>query len=141
MGGVDVWLGDRGFEGMSTDWRLLREFAEVDLTQSFVLSWLYESGALLVEIDVLLTPEHPFYEKPRPAEKVCIRPACIEFPFCEAIGLNGEMCSKPVDITGKIGLGAIAGLRRLVDGRYEISGEFGTVFVDAERPILKLKHT
>ena len=126
---------------MSTDWRQLREFADVDLTRSFVLSWQFESGALFVDIDLLLTPEHPFYEKPRPAEKVCIRPACIEFPFCEAIAVNGEMSDKPVDITRNIGLGAIAGLRRRADDRYEISGEFGTVFVEAERPILKLKHT
>jgi len=128
-------------EGVSTDWRQLREFADVDLTQSYVLSWLFESGVLFVDIDVLLTPEHPFYEKPRPAEKVCIRPACIEFPFCEAIDLNVESEGEPVDIAGNIGVGAITGLRRRADDRYEISGEFGTVLVNAERPILKLKHT
>ena len=67
------------------DWQKLREFADVDLERSFVLSWNYEAGALLVDIDLLLLPEHPFYEKPRPAEKVCIRPALIEFPFCQAV--------------------------------------------------------
>ena len=69
----------------STDWRKLREFAGTDLTKSFILSWGYEAGALLVDVDLHLLPGHPFYEKPRPAEKVCIRPAIIEFPYCESI--------------------------------------------------------
>lgn len=123
----------------STDWRQLREFADVDLTRSFVLSWLYESGTLIVDIDVLLTPEHAFYEKPRPAEKVCIRPASIVFPFCETLGPDGVADGQLSDIANNIGAGAIAGLRRLADDRYEISGEFGTVFISAERPLLKLR--
>ncbi len=124
---------------VGTDWRQLREFADVDLTRSFVLSWLYESGTLFVDIDVLLTPEHPFYEKPRPAERVCIRPACIEFPVCETFGPDGITDGQLVDISKNLGLGAISGLRRLADDRYEISGDFGTVCISAERPLLKLK--
>ncbi len=122
-----------------TDWRQLREFAGVDLTNSFVLSWHAEAGALLVDVDVCLLPEHAFYEKPRPAEKACIRPAYVEFPHCEGLGLNGEFESDTFDIAGNIGHGGISGFCRRADGRYEISGEFGTVLVDAERPILRLK--
>ena len=66
-----------------TGWQELREFADVDLTRSYVLSWQAESDTLLIDIDLYLEPEHPFYEKPRPAEKVCIRPALIEFPFVD----------------------------------------------------------
>jgi len=123
----------------TTEWRQLREFADVDLTQSYVLSWHFESDTLLIDIDLYLTPQHPFYEKPRPAEKVCIRPATIEFPFCEALGPDGGPDAELVDIAGNLGLGAISGLRRLANARYEITGEFGTVFIDAERPLLKLK--
>ena len=93
----------------------------------------------MIDIDVLLTSEHPFFEKPRPAEKVCIRPAIIEFPFCESITDGGE-ASDPIDeIVGRLGHGAIQGLRRHDDGRYEINGDFGTVFISAERPLLRLK--
>lgn len=123
----------------TTEWRQLREFADVDLTQSYVLSWHFESDTLLIDIDLYLTPQHPFYEKPRPAEKVCIRPATIEFPCCEALGADGGADAELIDIAGNLGLGAISGLRRLADARYEITGEFGTVFIDAERPLLKLK--
>lgn len=122
-----------------TDWRQLREFADVDLTRSFILSWHIESDALLIDIDLFLTPEHAFYERPRPAEKVCIRPAYIEFPVCEQLSSGRSTEGELVDIAGNLGPGAITGLRRLANARYEISGDFGTVFIDAERPLLKIK--
>lgn len=124
----------------STDWRMLREFAAVDLTQSFVLSWEMTTDTLLVDIDLFLTPAHPFYDKPRPAEKVCIRPAVIEFPACYRIESdNAAANTQPSIASRELGPGAIAGLRRLADGRFEISGEFGVVLLDAERPLLRLK--
>lgn len=122
----------------AVDWRKLREFADVDLEQSFVLSWHYEAGALLVDIDLLLLPDHPFYEKPRPAEKVCIRPALIEFPFCEAV-TTGKGDNDVAAIVASLENGAISGLRLLADGCYEISGDFGSVEIEAERPLLRLK--
>lgn len=122
----------------AVDWRKLREFAEVDLAQSFVLSWHYEAGAVLIDIDLLLLPDHPFYEKPRPAEKVCIRPALIEFPFCEAVKAGSDEDDISAVVDG-LGIGAISGLRLLADRRYEISGEFGDVEIEAERPLLRLK--
>ena len=123
----------------SVDWRELREFAAVDLEQSFVLSWRVESETLLVDADILLTPEHPFYEKPRPKEKVCIRPAVIEFAYCESLTVDGEAQGAPAATADSIGHGAITGLCRLADGRFEITGAFGSVHVDAERPLLRLK--
>lgn len=122
----------------AVDWRKLREFADVDLTQSFVLSWHYEAGAVLIDIDLLLLPDHAFYEKPRPAEKVCIRPALIEFPFCEAVKAGSDEDDISA-VVGGLGIGAISGLRLLADGHYEISGEFGVVEIEAERPLLRLK--
>lgn len=121
------------------EWQELREFADVDLLRSYVLSWHVELNTLFIDIDLYLMPEHPFYEKPRPAEKVCIRPACIEFPFCEGFGPAGHDGGEAVETAGNLGHGAITGFRQLSDARYEITGEFGTVLVNAERPLLKLK--
>ena len=124
----------------STDWRQLREFSAADLTQSFVLSCEVQSETLLIDVDLFLTPEHAFYEKPRPKQKVCIRPAVIEFPYCETITGDsiGEVNSI-ADAARRIRPGAITGFRRLAGGHYEISGAFGVVLIDAERPILRLK--
>jgi hypothetical protein len=122
-----------------TDWRKLREFAAVDLDQSYILSWHIESETLMIDVDVHLTSEHPFYEKPRPAEKVCIRPAIIEFPICEQVIVGDDTSSSKAELVERLGHGVIEGLQRHQDGRYEINGEFGTVFVFAERPLLRLK--
>lgn len=114
--------------GARTNWRQLREFRAVDLCGSYVVAWSIEAETLLLDIDLQLTAEHPFYEKPRPAEKVCIRPAVIEFPFC----------AKPAS-TAELDIGRIDDLNVLADGHYELSGEFGIIEIDAERPILRLK--
>ena len=124
----------------AVDWRKLREFAGVDLTHSFVLTWHFEAGTLFVDTDILLLPDHPFYEKPRPAEKVCIRPAIIEFPFCTGVSADGAAGSGDLVTTVKqLGHGAITGMQRGADGRYELRGDFGRVIIDAERPVMKLK--
>ena len=124
----------------AVDWRKLREFAGVDLASSFVLTWHFEAGTLFVDADILLLPEHPFYEKPRPAEKVCIRPAIIEFPFCTDVSGDGSAGGDNLkDSVRQLGHGSISGMRPCGDGRYELRGEFGTVIIDAERPVLRLK--
>ena len=124
----------------AVDWRKLREFAGVDLARSFVLSWSWHRGTLSIDVDLFLTSEHPFYEKPRPREKVCIRPAIIDFPYCESIVVDGKTLEPPLaDALARLRIGAINELIREHDGPYETSGEFGTVRIDAERPILKLR--
>lgn len=117
----------------------MREFADVDLAKSFVLSWHTERDTLVIEIDLSLEPGHPFYEKPRPAEKVCIRPAIIEFPWCDGLSLDRLPPGEVTEIAGKIAHGAIEDLEVVGDGQYEMRGEFGTVSIIAERPILRLK--
>ena len=124
----------------AVDWRRLREFADVDLTRSFVLSWYLESETLFIDMDIQLLPDHPFYERPRPAEKVCIRPALLEFPFCVGISRADTDGGESVGSSpAALGHGAVSGLRRRGDGRYELRGSFGCVTIEAERPILRLK--
>ncbi len=124
-----------------TDWRQLREFNAVDLTKSFVLSWATESESLLIDLDLFLCPDHAFYEEPRPAEKACFRPAYLEFPYCSDIRSSADAGDgqSVSDAAAALGHGAIAGLRRVGNGCYEITGEFGQVEINAERPILRLK--
>lgn len=122
----------------TTDWRELREFKAVDLTQSYVLAWSVEAGSLLIDVDLYLCPEHSFYEEPRPAEKACYRPAFIDFPHCES-ATDSTTQSHLADSVNKVRAGKISGLRRTGEGRYEITGEFGTVSIRAERPMVRLK--
>jgi len=124
-----------------TDWRELREFNAVDMSKSFVLSWDTDSESLLIDLDIFLCPDHAFYEKPRPAEKACFRPATLEFPSCSDVvsGTEVDIGRSVPDQAATLGHGAIEGLRRIGEGCYEISGEFGQVTINAERPLLRLK--
>ena len=44
--------------GSPVDWRDLREFKAVDLTQSVILSWELGQESLLIDIDLYLLPGH-----------------------------------------------------------------------------------
>lgn len=122
----------------TTDWRELREFKAVDLTQSYVLAWQVESGSLLIDVDLYLCPNHAFYEEPRPAEKACYRPAFIDFPHCES-ATDSATGRHLADSVTMLQSGKIHSLKRTGEGRYEISGHFGTVSIRAERPMVRLK--
>lgn len=127
-------------QGESTDWRQLPEFVGVDLTKSYILSWHMQAGVLAIDVDLFLTSEHPYYETPRPAEKVCIRSAIVDFPYCESVSINGvEIGEAVAETVAGLGPGVIVGLRRMREGPFEIVGDFGTVLIDAERPILRLR--
>jgi hypothetical protein len=125
----------------STPWQELREFASVDLAESFVLTWKFASGELLIDVDLFLCPTHPFYEKPRPSQGACFRPAEIQFPECTV--LNGVRPDDPdsdiADIASAVGSGKISDLQRIGEGVYRLSGQFGDIEICAERPILRLK--
>jgi hypothetical protein len=122
-----------------TDWKELREFAAVDLEQSFVVAWDTDRESLLIDLDLLLLPDHAFYEEPRPAEGACFRQAVIEYAYCTQVSepRKGNSGKLPGAIVG-LNSGRINGLQRIGDGYYEISGEFGTVGIHAERPLLRL---
>jgi len=123
-----------------TNWTEFREFATVDLEQSFVIAWESDGQSLMIDLDVVLRPEHTFYEEPRPAEGACYRPAVIEFPTCTQITVPGKDGSDDVaEAIESLKVGRIAGFRRTGNGCYAISGEFGTVGINSERPLLRLK--
>ncbi len=122
-----------------TNWTELREFSGVDLEQSFVVDWETEGESLLIDLDLFLRPEHAFYEEPRPAEGACYRQAVIEFAYCTKVtGPESEGTSEVAEAIKALKTGRISGLRRNGDGFYEIVGEFGSVGINAERPILRL---
>lgn len=124
----------------TTDWTELREFVAVGLTDSFVLSWQMDAATLMIDLDLFLSPEHPFYEKPRPSEKSCYRAAFLEFPTCTQVLVAGKTAKvSPVEAIQSLAPGRIAGLKRTGEGRYEIYGKFGTVEVLADRPLLRIK--
>lgn len=125
--------------GDTTDWTGFREFKSVALTASYVLSWHCEGASLVVDLDLCLQPDHAFYEPPRRAGRPCIRPALLEFPECTRLAPAAAAADLPVArAASTMGLGRIAGFRRVGEGRYRLFGEFGTVTIESGRPLLRL---
>jgi hypothetical protein len=124
----------------SVDWTDLHDFHAVDLTQSFVLSWTFSHDALLIDVDLCLSPDHPLYEKPRPAEGACFRPALLEFPNCTRVAEKEAAATTPAcaEIVAGLTHGLISSLSLVTDGEYALSGDFGTLQILADRPILRL---
>lgn len=125
----------------SNDWRELREFKDVDLSESFVLSWLMSGELLRLDIDLCLLPSHVFYESPRPAETACYRAAILQFPACTWLRRQGDtdVAQTAAAVATTLGHGKVTNFRRVSDGRYEIHGRFGKVEIAADRPILKIR--
>ena len=113
--------------------------AGIELSESYVLSWSTAAESLLIDADLLLTPDHPAYEEPRPAEKQCYRPAWIEFPWCTGL-LAGDRTGSAADVARTLGDGKISTLRATGDGSWELTGEFGTVVIRAEAPMVRLRN-
>jgi hypothetical protein len=127
-------------DAAAVGWQDLREFAGVDMSHSYALAWRFDRGALLIDVDLQLLPEHPFYEPPRRRDKACIRPAIIEFPSCAGLLLNGRGAGEDARVlAGSLAAGAIHNLQRRDEGPYVVEGRFGTVEIDADRPILRLQ--
>ncbi|HEX5787916.1 MAG TPA: hypothetical protein VFY03_07035 [Woeseiaceae bacterium] len=126
--------------GGTISWRQLREFAGIEVDRSFVLGWSYDRETLVVDADVELRPEHPFYEPPRRRETACMRAASIEFPYCTGLRLNGRAAGDALpSMVAGLGAGAIHDLVRKDEGAYVLTGEFGAVEIEAERPLLRLQ--
>lgn len=122
------------------NWQQLREFSGTRLDGSFVVEWRLEGETLQVEVDLQLLPEHPFYEKPRPKERICIRAAVVEFPFLEGIIVDGEERDELLsEQVAGLAAGAITNLWRVSDGPYVLQGTFGEVEIASERPILRMR--
>lgn len=130
-------------DATSNDWRDLREFKGVDLSESFVLSWLLRDEILRIDIDLCLLPDHVFYESPRPAESECYRPAVLQFPACTSLRRHGDSdaAQETADVAASLGHGKITRFSRVSNGRYELHGRFGKVEITADRPILNISES
>jgi hypothetical protein len=113
--------------------------AGIRISESYVLSWSTEAESLIIDADLLLTPDHPAFEEPRPAEKQCYRPAWVEFPWCTAVrALNRN--GPAAEVIRLLGDGKIRSLQAAGDGNWELAGEFGTVVIHSEAPMVRLRN-
>lgn len=124
----------------TSNWRQLREFRGVNIERSFALSSKLDNGVFRIDVDLYLEKDHPFYERPRPAEKACYRAAFLEFPECTGVSVVNSESGVESPMDGQsISPGKIHDLHRYGDGKYEMGGEFGVISIHSDRPLLKIK--
>ena len=112
----------------------------VEVSPAGLTQLINRHDALLIDVDLCLSPDHPLYEKPRPAEGACFRPALLEFPNCTRVAEKEAAATTPAcaEIVAGLTHGLISSLSLVTDGEYALSGDFGTLQILADRPILRL---
>lgn len=70
-------------------------FDGVLTTDSFILGWHREGDRLIFVLEASLWPGHPDYERPRPDEWTCYKPARLVFEGVHSIEGLPEMVSAP----------------------------------------------
>jgi hypothetical protein len=113
---------------MGMDWTEIELYKEIDLTDSFVMDWCFESDRLSFELEASIWPGSKYYTEPKAGEFTCYRKATLQF-----VGVQNVSGLKPkeevpfsTDPDGTIDYGNIEGLEAM-DGTFSLSGDFGLV--------------
>lgn len=108
-------------------------FDSVDLEDSWVLDWRFDSASkqLVFDLEVSLRQGHKNYTKPLQGEWTCYKPGHLIFDRVLKIEglLPMESVNHSIDPDGSIDYGNIEGFRNIGDDKYIFSGDFGEVSV------------
>jgi len=124
------------------DWTTISAFDRLDLSESFILSWLADNGDLLFEVDFALAEGHPDYCQPRLGERACFRRGTLRFPNVRSMARLPSMAEvRPAfDATGEIDYGHFDSFVEVASGQFEVSGDFGVLRLESDQPIVAV-HT
>lgn len=116
-----------------TDWTEMAAFLGVDLNRSRLMRWRSSDAALVLEVEGVLQPVHPAYERPLQGSDVCCKPARVVFPFpWEVRGLKEMRAAAEAGPSASPwDFGTIERLTLETDGNYRLSGAFGEVTVQS----------
>jgi hypothetical protein len=108
-------------------------FVGVDLNLSRVRRWRSSDAALILEVEGVLQPVHPAYERPRQGSEVCCKPGRLVFPFPREVKGLKEMraAADAGPSVSPSDFGIIERLSLESDGSYRLSGAFGEVTVQS----------
>ena len=101
------------------------------LEDSWVLSILLSGDVLVIEAELVLTPQHSAYQPPRPGEQHCYRRGRLVFSRPGPIEFVGGGPFHPaMDASGSLDLGHIDAMT--IDGdHYVLEGDWGEVRLGA----------
>lgn len=110
-------------------WEEMDAFQCVDLTDTFVFSWVVSERTLTFEVLASLWPGHPHYEVPPSSDYTCYRKAKLEFLGLTRIDEIAEMSdvTEAIDADGTNDYGCFDFLGHDGKNGYLVVGEFGEI--------------
>ena len=107
----------------------IEEFSSYYLEDSYALGITARLGTLDVELDIVLTPEHPEYSAHHPGEQHCYRRGHLRFRNVSCLHWDAQGMVPARDATGEPDLGCVDSWL-VEDGiRHLIVGDFGRITV------------
>jgi hypothetical protein len=108
---------------------------DIYLEDSYVLAIHESEGELRIDLDAVLTENHPQWTPPKPDEHYCFRRIRLIFERPRRVEWIRKDMRPSRDATGEIDYGNIWSIQR--DGTvYEVEGDLGQLRVDSGPPIV-----
>lgn len=108
----------------------LPELAEIVLEESFVLGVEARPGAVVFDIEFVLTPRHPEYAPPSSSERECFRRGTLSFVGVRRLEWNEQGLPPATDATGEIDYGHIDSFE-WDEARFVLAGDWGRADLEA----------
>ena len=121
---------------MASYW-LIPGFEDLYLEDSWVLSIEAGPSSLSLLMDLVLRESHPDYRTPSRDERYCYRKGLIRFDGVSELTWKSKSMRPAIDASGEEDFGSIDQFEEIGD-RYLVSGDFGTIEVTSEAPVVEL---
>ena len=105
--------------------------AEIVLEESFVLGVKAEPGAVSLDMEFALTPQHPAYAPPSSSETECFRRGTLQLVNVSRLAWTDQGQRPAIDATGERDWGHVDSFE-WDESRFVLAGEFGSLDADAE---------
>jgi hypothetical protein len=120
------------------DYPQMDGFENVYLEDSFVLAIEATPARLVLDVELVLTPQHPAYHPPAPDEQNCYARAAIEFRNVRDLAWTGQGTPPAQDASGAKDYGGIDALFR--NGSvFHMEGDWGAIDVTSAAPVIWLR--
>jgi hypothetical protein len=104
---------------------------EVVLEESYVLAIRAEPGVVSLDMDFVLTTNHPAYTPPPRSEAECFRRGVLRLTGVERLRWDGQGRPAALDASGEIDFGHVDSFE-WENGRFVLAGDWGLIDADAQ---------
>lgn len=115
----------------------MKSYADIEgfslyyLEDSYVLAIAATPGHLAIDLEVVLTPQHPQYSAYHPGEQHCYQHGRLLFDGVTELQWTGQNRPPARDLSGESDYGNIDSWRLGDENRHILSGDFGTIKLTA----------